>query len=291
MKLNVKLALYISVLAFLCAGLISAFSYQEMRKSIEQDIHTTITSLVDTVYNTAAAAVYVENQELAQEVISGLQKNDIIRCVEIHLFASGETIPSEPPCEGQISVETTLLSPFDKDEELGSIKVYKDTNIIKTKTTERALHEAKTIALIIVITVVLVFFITYLLITKPVEILSKKLQGIDFSQANVTLSESTRSDEIGAIGRVLNTLFSNATSQIRREKLLVLQTQLLTNNFKMTFELSKSPLAVIDKDFALISFNAAFRHLFVEDMDTTDSSFVNHWLEWMVTTPKACWKH
>ena len=83
MKLNIKLTLYIALLAIVSSAIVSAFSYQSIQKMVESDAEASVVSLVGTVSSMVSTAAYLNNVELASEAIAGLEVNAVVACVKI----------------------------------------------------------------------------------------------------------------------------------------------------------------------------------------------------------------
>jgi hypothetical protein len=84
-SLHVKVSLAVASAALIVMLVSSFFFYQRIYRSSLADSERSVKQLLETVSATAAIAAYVGNNELAEQVVSGLTKNDIVEGAEIHL--------------------------------------------------------------------------------------------------------------------------------------------------------------------------------------------------------------
>lgn len=128
----------------------------------------TIGQLVETVNNTASIAAYLKNEELANDVIDGLNKNDIVDGVVI---ISEETVLATSLQSEDISTEHQypLISPFDGEEVVGYISIKTNNQLIQQRAQSVAINQGSIISIQILIIVFLVMLLINKLLAKPLE--------------------------------------------------------------------------------------------------------------------------
>lgn len=276
MKLSLKLALYISILAIIGSAIVGSYSYTNIRERVDLSARNSVDSLITTIYNTAATSAYVGDEELAREVIRGLRNNSEILCVTIE--SKSMQMSDNIKCDNKEKIIRDLMSPWDDTEKLGELSVFIDQQHLDEVSAEQIYREVLNIIGIVIFISLAIAATTYFLITKPIELVSKKLEGIDFNGDVDILWEAYRKDEIGQILKVINTLLVNAKKQIIVEKQLSRKTQQLTNNFKMIFELSTNSLAVTDDQLRLKYYNPKFEQLVSFTQDITSLINTSGWV-------------
>lgn len=283
MKLSLKLAVLITLLAILSSGLVSVLSYTKIIDRVERRVAHSLESLVDTVSSMASTSAYVADQGLGQEVINGLELNAEIACAEIILndkkrFAS-------QLCEGQAAIDRALVSPWDAGEPVGQIRVYKSKQHVEDLVSEQLANEISAIIKVILIISASILLAAHLIVTRPIATVSRKLENIDFDDDVHLLSEGSRTDEVGSISRIINWMIVKAKKQIIYEKMSAHKTEELTNHFRLIFQLSKNSLAVTDEKLNLKSFNPTFKRTVSKAQPNLDLSFEDSWIDSVTDRP------
>ncbi|WP_370980316.1 diguanylate cyclase domain-containing protein [Agaribacterium sp. ZY112] len=260
MKLGPKLALYIAAIAILFALVMSAVSYVSLQKRVALSSESSIDSLIATVYSMASTAAYIEDSELAREVIEGLALNDLISCAR--LSTESMTVSSSPLCPAEKTFRRLIISsPWDKSEEVGSLDVFLNHKHVAQQARDQVYYAALVLLSVILLISASISLITYLLVTKPISRMSSQLRMVDFEHNVHLLKEGGRKDELGVIGKVINLMLVNAKKQIITEQILARKTEEISKHVKLVFDLSDNYLAVCDERLMLRSSNPKFESL------------------------------
>jgi len=240
--------------------MISAVSYIFVLKKVESDSRTQIQALINTIYSTAAVAAYVDNKELVQDVLSSLQENTIVDCAV--LVTERITMSSREGCGSNRYTAEKIRSPFYQEKVIGEVRVYTSEAAVLSEARSTFRLTVSVILMVIVITAAFVAFATYVLLSRPIERITKRLTQIDFKRLGKKyLKEEHRDDEIGEICKIVNELISEASQKIYQEKALKEETERVSNNFRLIFEMSDNALAVTDDQLSLLSYNPRFIEL------------------------------
>ncbi|WP_017446117.1 GGDEF domain-containing protein [Gayadomonas joobiniege] len=278
MKINVKLPLLIAVSAMIAGIIISAWSYSRIQQQTEERSLQTLMSLAETVYNTAAAAAYLDDAPLAKDVTDGLLKNTIVACAEI--TTTKIDAHAEQHCEHQASITKPLFSPFEQNQQVGTLLIYESKSEIQAQVLSQFYSASINVFAIVCIITLLTLVVTYLLVSHPISVLSDALKDIDFANDSPErLDHADRQDEIGSIRHIINKLLDKLDERLQHERNLVLQTENLASNFKMICELSTSALVVTDETLTLKSVNPKFIELWTHNTGLAEVTFDDHWLE------------
>ncbi|MER2490981.1 GGDEF domain-containing protein [Catenovulum sediminis] len=278
MKINVKLTVLVALVAILAGLLISLLSYSRVLSSSHDEADKTIRSLAATVYNTAAAAAYLNDEPLANDVISGLLKNEMVECADIISQQIKEN--SESQCRPKQMYSEILYSPFNASTKIGTLRLYKNEQFVHEKALEQVWAEITGIFLIVFIIAVCTLIITYVLVSHPISLLAHELETIDFTHEETgRLQAQTRKDELGLIKTIINRMLAKLDERLQHERNLTLQTEKLSSNFKMICELSTNALVVTDENMILQSVNPKFVELWQKNSGLSEVIYDDKWLE------------
>ena len=278
MKVNIKLTLLVALVAIISSVLISLLSYSHILKSSQQEADQTIKSLAATVYNTASAAAYLNDEPLANDVISGLLKNTVVECADI-------TSPKLKQargihCDKSQLYSESLYSPFNANEQIGTLLIYKNVTAVKEKVLTQVTSTIINIFTIVFIISICTLFITYILVSHPISLLADELDNIDFTHEETDrLKAQTRNDELGFIRTIVNKMLAKLDERLQHERNLSAQKEKLASNFKMICDISTNALVVTDEKLNLLSVNPKFKELWYKNSGHHEVIYDDNWLE------------
>lgn len=237
-SLHVKLSLAVAAAALLIMFASSYFFYKRIYDKSLADSQRSIKQLLETVSTTAAIAAYVGNKELAQEAVTGLAKNDIVEGAVI--IANGQIIGTQGKIivtNKQAHENLPLKAPFDQNEIVGELTVYTNLPLIA----KRAQNSAATISLSLAaqaaIVAVLVLILVYVMMTRPLSIVSNTLHNIVPGDGKrLTIVDRHKSDEIGLLTQDINSLLGTVENMLEEERQLRHRVELLEHRFRGIFE-------------------------------------------------------
>ena len=178
-SLHIKVSLSVAAGALLVVLLSSQFFYQRDYEKSFAESERSVLQLLETVQTTASIAAYVGNRELAQQVVTGLTKNDIV--VGATITANKEIIGQD----GKTARETRqklisipLVAPFDEKEIVGELSVVPNAPLIALRARDSAMSTALGLAVQSTLVALLVLILVYWLMTRPLSTLSGSLHRI-----------------------------------------------------------------------------------------------------------------
>lgn len=234
-------------------------------KSIEQ--------LIITVEETASIAVYLDNPELAQEVVRGLTKNDLVAAARIVSetglnLSVGEKIVDTNNLQASDWLTFTLDSPFEKGRLAGHLLIFPDKQFIQSLAREAAIGRASGMIVLALFMAFLVYMLISMVLTIPLKTIAKDLNGIiPGSSDRVLCPSGHEQDEIGCLTRDVNYLLSSAETILNSERELRFKTETLEKRFRLIFEKASAGIILLDKNNQLITCNPAFRKLLTLDSE------------------------
>lgn len=268
-SLHIKVSLSVAMAALLVVLLSSQFFYKRDYEKSFAESERSVLQLLETVQTTAGISAYVGNRELAQQVVTGLTKNDIVLGAKI--IAGLEVIGQDGKAATENTGETIairLVAPFDENEIVGELAVVPNAPLIALRARNSAMSTALGLALQSALVALLVLILVYWLMTRPLSTLSGSLHRItpgDGSRLNV--NNIHRGDEIGQLAGDINALLNTVEKMLEEERQLRHRVELLETRFRGIFEDSSAGIFLVRERGALVTANPAFFQLTGMDED------------------------
>lgn len=228
--------------------------------------HQAIEQLNKTVSSTAAVAVYINDQELAKEVINGLTTNDVVKyasinSLELNVSSTGYEHYKQQT-EFQIDNDSTLFSiysPFDADRRLGVLEIVANREHVEHLAHSIANNNLLLTALLMAVTIVTVTIMLHLIITRPLMIIQKSLNSINpGDNSRLTPPRFHRHSELGILVSDTNQLLDKAEFQINQERDLRGEIEAMSERMQIVFERSVTAMALTDEKGTILLANQAF---------------------------------
>ncbi len=220
-----------------------------------------VDQLQRTVSTTASIAAYLNDKDLAQEVINGLLKNDLILAAQI--TGNEGPLAASERFSGDNANVYRLEHPFFSADTVGN--VYLVPNLEYIEQNARAIAKGNTQSLILVTLFVLVTFlvIAYFIITKPLSDLSRQLAVIVPGDANrLSPPPGHNAGEIGSTTRKINQLLDKTQMLFEQERALRLEVETLEKRLRLLFEHSSSCLILARPNGEVVLYNESTQKLF-----------------------------
>ncbi|CZF79338.1 sensor domain-containing diguanylate cyclase [Grimontia marina] len=243
--------------------------HQEVDRSRSQ-----IKQVITTIEQTASIAMYLGNKELAEEVLRGLEANDIISAARL---TSQDGLSAS--FSGSSDLEQTdtaiifpILSPFNENEFVGDLLVYPNQKFIENTAISLAKIQVIVLVFYSVITALLTLIIVNRILTEPMKKIANRFHLItpgDTTRIDVPVGH--KENEIGALVSDINGLLDAVNNQIDNERDLRSETENLSKKFRFIFERASAGIGLIDSSNRLIVANPALLRLlgqtFIVDTD------------------------
>lgn len=259
-SLHVKVSLTVATAALFIMVVSSYFFYQRIYENSLTESERSVHQLLETVSTTAAIAAYVGNKELAQEVVSGLTKNDIVIGAEViangtRIGFQGQAITNDKPTYATLK----LKGPFDKNEIVGELSVLTNLQLIAKRARDSALVTTISLAAQAAAIAFLVLILVYLMMTRPLSSLSSRLHGITPGDGKrLDVISQHKSDEIGLLVNDINSLLTTVDKMLQEERQLRHRVELLEHRFRGIFEDSSAGIFLVHEDGSMVTANPAF---------------------------------
>ena len=225
---------------------------------------TQIKQIVQTVEKNTAISMYLGNLELANEVLHGLQANDII---------SGSKITTDKddfslflPKEGVMAVHKKMifpvLSPFNKEEKMGDLIIYPNHQYIENNAITLAKIQVSLLVFYSIIITLLTLYIVNRILTKPMKDMAQRFHLITpGDRTRLQAPQGHQHNEIGALVKDINELLDAVNHKINNERELRAKTENLSKKFRLIFERASAGIGLLDNTNQLIIANPALLRL------------------------------
>jgi diguanylate cyclase (GGDEF)-like protein/PAS domain S-box-containing protein len=236
---------------------------------IGKDWSTHLDGLIDTVESTVSIACFVRDQQLANEVATGLMKNRevlgvVVRTSEGELAriyragrapADGAGIPA-----GRLARQ--IRSPFNPGEAIGEIILDPDPDEFARITGEEVSEVAVTLMLQMMVIIAAVVAATVFWIVRPIKELSDALHHMDTGSGKILpLPRRFANSELGRLGDDINAITGQLAAAVADEKALRLQREVDERKYHDIFDNAETGIFVTDREGRLLSWNPALQRL------------------------------
>lgn len=264
--MNNKLHLHVTRIVTLGAVFFAVFAstvfYFYNRTAQQNAMERAIEQLFVTVKIPAEIAAYLDNDELAKEVIEGLQKNDIVAASMIE-SNTGMKVASADELAGDFgSLQFKLYNPFEASDSVGELQIQLNKELLNQYVKNSALEQ-------MLILLVLIFGVAMMLLIMLRRVLTKPIQSIAANLHDITPGEDSQlvcpkgheHNDIGNLVVDINKLLLSARDTIELERLLREQVEAMEKHFRLIFERASAGIFLLDKNFYLRSSNRAFQKI------------------------------
>lgn len=261
------MAIAIALVAVVVSLFASALSYYFGLESRQKSSYLLAEQLSETVEKIAVIAAYVNDPELAQEIVNGLTINPSIKSVRLSNDQGLEAVSGELTDNSE-DISWVLNHPFIVDEQVGVLQIYLDNKFIQQQTEQATRKE---IFILLCVSLILAFFVSILVhrrLTKPIQKLIDNFELIDpHSPSTMRMLPFKGKDEISKLVIGINALMHELHHSFNIERDLRVQTQTLESKFRLIFEQASAGICLLDNKDTITIFNPAFASYF-----TTQSS-------------------
>lgn len=232
---------------------------------------THLNELLDTVESTASVACYVEDKQLASELVAGLLKNDgvagvVVRSSKKAELASGikAGLPNLAAMResGSRPISRLIMSPFDKTKVIGEIVLEPDVKVIDQQVLQKVYLTVSMLALQLVLEAAAIVLILLYAVVRPIRMLSFNLHSIDAAAGEkLKIPNGHVGNEIASLTADINKLAETLVASLSQEKQLRLQQTIDEQKYHSIFDNAGSGIFIADEGGRIFSFNRSFARL------------------------------
>lgn len=216
--------------------------------------------LLDTVEYSTAIAAYTNNKQIADEVIQGLLRNDIVNAVTIKgndglFLEKNKKVFSDTDQR----VTRKLLAPFDNVQEIGSISVVPPADYNSTEAIHSALLSAINSFLLITLATAIIWSVFKRVILQPLTYVSDTLHQISAGEKQrIAPSLKNQNDELGRLVFDINGLLNTLEIKFDNERSLREKIEQIENQLRDIFDSTSAGLFLLNNEGKLLTSNPTF---------------------------------
>ena len=256
-SLNKKIAVAVLGVAVTFAMVAAVFSFVAEFSRSRNKTEIMINQLLDTVEYSAAIASYTSNQQIAQDVINGLLRNDIVHKVQLR-GDQGLTLEKARATPGGhgFTIVRKLSSPFDSQQTIGTLTVDSEAYYSLEEAEHGALMNAINSILLIGLTTALILFVVRVRLAQPLARVSGALHAISAGEQNRLVPiPKNNDDELGRLIQDINRLLDVLETKFVNERALREQIEHIEKQLRTVFESTSAGLFELDAQGKLLTCN------------------------------------
>lgn len=256
-SLNRKIAVAVLGVAVTFAVVAAVLSFVAEFSRSRNKTEVMINQLLDTVEYSAAIASYTSNQQIAQDVINGLLRNDIVHKVQL-LGDQGLKLQKERATPGGhgFTIVRKLSSPFDSQQTIGTLTVDSEAYYSLEEAEHGALMNAINSILLIGLTTALILFVVRVRLAQPLARVSGALHAISAGEQNRLVPiPKNNDDELGRLIQDINKLLDVLETKFVNERALREQIEHIEKQLRTVFESTSAGLFQLDSRGKLLTCN------------------------------------
>ncbi len=259
-RLSLKIAVPIALVALTAAFAVSLAQYFWFYNNEVRQAERSLQQIGQTVQKTAAIAAYLNNQELAREVIEGLEKNELVASASIEFNAHPRLSP-----DNHNEVQIPLASPFITGQQVGLLHLGLRKDLVKQRAKDSALSDTLLLGGYTLFGSLLVYLLVEFGLIRSIRQIAHQLSTISPGESHrLVLPELHREDELGQLVKHTNTLLDLAQFNLVSEHELLEQVANLEKRFRMIYARAGVGIFLMDQRARLVMANPAFIELIGE---------------------------
>jgi diguanylate cyclase (GGDEF)-like protein/PAS domain S-box-containing protein len=287
-----RLALIVALGSLVIATVVGLLAFSFEYRNQHHQARQLQDQLVATVIASAAVGAFAGNSEIAKEVTEGLLVNPIIASVEIASLNGFHQGRSRLPdsAAGELVVYP-LLSPVDKVERIGDLRVRQDVGEINRRAVNAALAYAGLLILQIAISAGLLMLLFGRVVGRPLTQVAKMLESVPpGSNQRIPVPAGHDNNEIGLLVHSSNTLLSSVEVAILEERRLQAEVDEMQAHYRRIFETTDVGIMILRSSGALLNGNSTLMSRIVGiTFDATSAERDRDFIETIFSTPEKAW--
>jgi diguanylate cyclase (GGDEF)-like protein/PAS domain S-box-containing protein len=254
-NLHHKLIIYIFLAALVFIGIATFISFRIEMNHANEKAAIMINQLIETVEPTAAIAVYSNNAQIAQDVLDGLLRNDVVYKAVI---TSDQGLSLEKTkgmqAENQKEIIRELFSPFGERKSIGQLSVTSDASFSLSEARHAALTNAINSFILVGLTLLIMLVVIHSLFSKPLMRISNTLRDIlAGEQERIAPLENNKNDELGGLVANINKILELLTTKLSTQQVLRKRVEFAEKKLRNIFESTSAGLFLLDKDGKILT--------------------------------------
>ena len=263
-RLDIRITIVVVIIALLVAAITSVVSYYYAYTDTLSQAKQTLTRLAQTVQPTASIAVYIDNRDIADEVINGLTRHEFVEAVSL-TSKTGLNVSHGASSEllnRADAVALKLESPFTAGEIAGTLTLVPRRALIESNARKDAMAGALKLGGFILLIALVVTNIVQIMFIQPLRKISISLGTIIPGETvEISAPKHHTYDEIGELTGYLSHLLGIVKLKLDTERNLREEYQGLERRFRMIFERAGIGIFLLDSKGKVMMANSSFNKM------------------------------
>lgn len=271
-KMNVRVAIIVAIIGVFLSLSGSVLVFSLALEKQEKFSYRLVDQLAASAVKTATIAAYVDDDELANEIINGLIINDLVSAAKIK--SGDRLLASNLLTQADVKpINVQLKHPFDEQEVIGELDLFPDEQFIRDMALKEA--QASAIQIIVVsflITIAIAGALQYIL-SRPLIQLKQAFESVDPSSPEKLEKlriNYKRQDELGYLIKQINGLIRAVRANFLAERKLRVRTEKLEQQLRLLFDKASIGIALISTHKGILIENPRFSHIVGTRTSLTD---------------------
>lgn len=254
-NLHHKLLGYIFLATFVFTSIATFISFRIEMDHANQKAEVMIDQLIDTVEPTAAIAVYSNNVQIAEDVLNGLLRNNVVHKA---IITSDQGLSLEKTkgtqTDHQQEIIRELFSPFGTKKSIGQVSVTSNASFILSEAQNAAQTNAIQFFILVGLTLLFMLLLVHSLFSKPLIRISNTLRDIlAGEQESIAPLENNKNDELGSLVININKILALLTTKLSTQQVLRKRVEFAEKKLRNIFESTSAGLFLLDKDGKILT--------------------------------------
>lgn len=262
-RLHVRLAFVVGVVGILVSIAGSFIVFQLAQAEQQRFSAHLLNQIAQGSVKPAAISVYVNDIELAQEILASLQINDLILAAEIRNENGVVAETSLKDLSGS-PIAFALPHPFLDSDVVGELLVYPDNVFIQSLAISDARNSVWEMMLVSMALTLTMYVAIYQLLSRPLIKLSTAFERVDPSNPELLEKidiQYTRKDEVGFLISGINRLIHAVRINFVAERRLRMRTEKLEQRFRLVFDKASVGIGLISTHKGILLENPVFHDI------------------------------
>lgn len=242
----------------------------------DEQKHTirTMQDLLNSAENTTSIACYLSDKNLANEVVNGISKNNVVSKVTIRSAEKVLATSQKPSVPTSFELPFVLkhypdfitreiFSPFNPREKVCTVNMAINQATVNKNSTDKALFIVELLLFQNLLIASVLSLIVFVFFTRPIKIISDRLHALSPQKGELLEHpENNKENELGRLVNDVNNIIANLVSSLDEEKNLRIQHALEERKFQTFFENAETGIFKMNRKGELLSYNQALARMF-----------------------------
>ena len=221
-----------------------------------------LNQLLDTVEDTVTVAAYSKNKQIADDVLTGLLKNDVVNKVIISSKEGFNLERTKNDLNTMHSVSRPIYSLFDTEEIIGAIHIQPSGQYSLTEAKYDTISSVINSFVLIGLTSLVILWVMRKYVSSPIMLVSSTLNKIRAGEKqHISSLKNNVNDELGLLRTNINSLLTELKEKLNNETKLRQNIESMEQQLRHMYNASSAGLFLLDLKGLLLTSNSTLRKI------------------------------